>query len=245
MSDWRDQLDQLERRRWLDGANVEVWAGRLLLLMTGLVVIASVPALHPSPHDWIVIAAVSSVMLLVLAGTFMVPWTAPPGIGSVLFPLAVIFGLAALGRLTSAAIGSCYLGIFVLCFAYVGVCCPRRTGWLLLLPAVPGYVLAADRWDAYIEIRLAVAVAIWIVLAEVLAALMRRQHQVTALLEHAARTDELTGVGNRRDLDQRIASSRPGDTLVICDLDHFKLVNDTLGHAAGDQILQTFGATLL
>lgn len=65
-------------------------------------------------------------------------------------------------------------------------------------------------------------------------------------------TDELTGITNRRGF-RIIAShtlalcervSRPA-TLVLMDLDGFKEINDTLGHAAGDQALKTFSRHLL
>jgi diguanylate cyclase (GGDEF)-like protein len=236
---------RLDPSRLFEGPDTAVWAGRLLLLVTGLVVTTSVPLLHPDRQDWLVIASISTVMLALLLGTFALTWPAEAGLGLLVFPASVVLGLALLGRLTSASIGSCYLGLFVLCFAYVGAFCPPHTGLLVLVPATPGYVLAADRWDADIAIRLGIGMAVWVVLAEVLAALMHRQRQVTALLRHAARTDALTGVGNRRDLDERVAACQPGDTLVMCDLDHFKLVNDTLGHAAGDRILSDFGATLV
>jgi diguanylate cyclase (GGDEF)-like protein len=59
--------------------------------------------------------------------------------------------------------------------------------------------------------------------------------------------DELTGVGNRRQLVQRLAeecarSMRSGEpfSLMVIDLDGFKLINDTHGHAAGDACLQHF-----
>lgn len=68
----------------------------------------------------------------------------------------------------------------------------------------------------------------------------------TAELEKLAMLDALTGAGNRRHFDQRAeaeisASRRDGRPLavVIFDLDHFKNVNDTWGHAAGDLVLQT------
>ena len=59
-----------------------------------------------------------------------------------------------------------------------------------------------------------------------------------------AATDPLTGLLNRRQLDQRLAEtvalahrhSRPVSALMI-DLDHFKRVNDSYGHASGDQVL--------
>lgn len=59
--------------------------------------------------------------------------------------------------------------------------------------------------------------------------------------------DELTGVGNRRLLSQRLAeecarSERSGQpfALLVIDLDGFKMINDTHGHAAGDTCLQHF-----
>jgi len=64
-------------------------------------------------------------------------------------------------------------------------------------------------------------------------------------LEHRALTDELTGVGNRRYAEAVLASLQPGDAVVMIDVDHFKDVNDTLGHDAGDQILVSLAAHLL
>jgi diguanylate cyclase (GGDEF)-like protein len=59
--------------------------------------------------------------------------------------------------------------------------------------------------------------------------------------------DDLTGVGNRRHLLQRLSeecarSERNGDpfSLLVIDLDGFKTINDTYGHAAGDACLQHF-----
>ncbi len=59
--------------------------------------------------------------------------------------------------------------------------------------------------------------------------------------------DDLTGVGNRRHLLQRLTeecarSERSGEpfALLVIDLDGFKLINDTHGHAAGDACLQHF-----
>lgn len=62
-------------------------------------------------------------------------------------------------------------------------------------------------------------------------------------LEHAAHHDALTGVVNRKGFElalQSVFDAQPGSrpaSLVMVDLDHFKLVNDTAGHAAGDAML--------
>lgn len=58
-------------------------------------------------------------------------------------------------------------------------------------------------------------------------------------LGYLAARDQLTGLANRRVLDQRLADLK--DTafaLIIVDLDHFKDVNDSYGHGAGDRVLQ-------
>lgn len=66
--------------------------------------------------------------------------------------------------------------------------------------------------------------------------------------EDEALTDPLTGLRNRRALDSllaRLCSERAAFSVLNIDLDGFKLVNDTLGHAAGDQVLVEVGRRLL
>jgi diguanylate cyclase (GGDEF)-like protein len=65
--------------------------------------------------------------------------------------------------------------------------------------------------------------------------------------EAQAMTDVLTGLANRRALDHRLARLDPvrdSFALMHMDLDKFKSVNDTLGHAAGDHVLQHVGQVL-
>jgi diguanylate cyclase len=66
-----------------------------------------------------------------------------------------------------------------------------------------------------------------------------------------ARTDELSQVGNRRAFDEAInyrlsKSKRHGDrfALLVIDVDHFKRINDTHGHEAGDRVVRGVGGTL-
>lgn len=77
--------------------------------------------------------------------------------------------------------------------------------------------------------------------------LQQREAQIVA----SSLTDPLTGVGNRRYLEQALVAeisraSRTGTRLcaIMADLDHFKGVNDTYGHAAGDRVLAAFGDLL-
>jgi diguanylate cyclase (GGDEF)-like protein len=60
-----------------------------------------------------------------------------------------------------------------------------------------------------------------------------------------ARTDALTGLLNRRGIEEVMSLvGIPGGALVACDLDRFKSLNDTLGHAAGDAALVHFAGIL-
>lgn len=64
-----------------------------------------------------------------------------------------------------------------------------------------------------------------------------------SLLDQSLR-DELTGVGNRRQAMALLARMSPGDGIMMIDLDYFKEVNDSYGHAAGDALLRELGAYL-
>ena len=68
--------------------------------------------------------------------------------------------------------------------------------------------------------------------------------QATRQLVDASLRDPLTGIGNRREADAALRRVRPGDAVCLIDLDHFKDVNDTYGHATGDQVLAGLAAFL-
>lgn len=72
-----------------------------------------------------------------------------------------------------------------------------------------------------------------------------------AELERLTREDVLTGLANRREFDarlelesQRAVRQESPLSLAMIDLDHFKRINDTFGHATGDDVLRRIGAIL-
>jgi diguanylate cyclase (GGDEF)-like protein len=57
-------------------------------------------------------------------------------------------------------------------------------------------------------------------------------------------TDPLTGLQNRRGLDTAFAECGTDTVMALLDIDHFKKINDTFGHDAGDRVLRDFAARL-
>ncbi|MFL5960310.1 MAG: HD domain-containing phosphohydrolase [Gaiellaceae bacterium] len=99
-------------------------------------------------------------------------------------------------------------------------------------------------------------IAIELAVATLIATLVRTTQ--AAVLEHRlhasrlqAITDELTGLGNRRcflrELEATLLEATPRDphALVLFDLDGFKHFNDSFGHLAGDELLQTLAVRLV
>ena len=73
----------------------------------------------------------------------------------------------------------------------------------------------------------------------------QRLSEQNTLLQHLSRIDALTGVANRRTMEERLRSHleefrRYGTSVAVSlfDIDHFKRVNDTNGHGIGDQVLR-------
>jgi len=112
--------------------------------------------------------------------------------------------------------------------------------------------LGLIRWNFWLDNSTILSMAAEALISSVAIAyrirLLSRERDAAVAAETVARrladTDPLTGLLNRRSfLSQAIG--RPGaQTLLILDLDHFKQVNDTLGHDGGDEVLRVVARTL-
>lgn len=152
----------------------------------------------------------------------------------------------------------------ILMFGMFGLSTRQMFGVMLYAMAAFGLATAAVEWQGDFGHSTGLSMAYGIMTAVVLMGstflttrlqatreeLRRQKHELARALEHIrelATHDELTGLLNRRHmlelmrLEQRRAM-RSGLPLVLAllDLDHFKAVNDTHGHAAGDRVLQAF-----
>jgi diguanylate cyclase (GGDEF)-like protein len=102
-------------------------------------------------------------------------------------------------------------------------------------------------------VALGLAAATCVAVGARMAVSLRRLTRLTTARHTQAVTDELTGLGNRRrllnELDLRMEAlaagpSRAALALLMIDLDHFKEINDSFGHAAGDAVLKEIGPRL-
>lgn len=102
--------------------------------------------------------------------------------------------------------------------------------------------------DHYLGIRVLATLGLVFTFGWVFSKQLEHQRRQLARL---ALQDTLTGTGNRRALNQALAEARYAQrrygrpvSLVILDIDHFKCINDELGHQAGDQVLAQVGQFL-
>ncbi|MFA7415544.1 MAG: GGDEF domain-containing protein [Rhizobium sp.] len=65
-----------------------------------------------------------------------------------------------------------------------------------------------------------------------------------AKFEHLSRTDMLSGLMNRRAFSDALNATDANASLAILDLDHFKSINDTHGHCAGDAVIRAVSDTI-
>ncbi|WP_353192409.1 diguanylate cyclase [Pandoraea pnomenusa] len=117
--------------------------------------------------------------------------------------------------------------------------------------AILGFGWAPDSDTFNVVTSLPMLILYPIALGKVTYDLAQKLAQRSREMEHLSRHDGLTGLLNRRAWEQRLAEihehcTRTGQPacLVLMDLDHFKRINDTLGHAAGDMALRRFAGLL-
>lgn len=124
------------------------------------------------------------------------------------------------------------------------------TAIFLALTLHYGRLTAAD--DVTMVMLLVLANAFGALAARRFNQVSREEYLARVQLQHTAARDHLTGCFNRRYLHETLM--RPDQlrtpdhhgllTVVLCDIDHFKRINDTYGHASGDAVLRSFADLL-
>lgn len=130
--------------------------------------------------------------------------------------------------------------------------CAAAAAWYRALTAVLSSVQLSNEAAASIGLDVRAALVYMVVALAVHATLVSLVvGRLLAELRHKARHDPLTGLLNRRAMEEAIGTQmqrgrRTGEThsLLMLDVDHFKSINDRLGHSVGDLVLQNV-ATIL
>jgi diguanylate cyclase (GGDEF)-like protein len=122
--------------------------------------------------------------------------------------------------------------------------CPRAMAaysMYLIAASVAGPALLEGSWLSPITTEIFIAlvdhVMTIVFTLSVIATVGLRDFQKAA---RAARVDPLTGALNRMGLAEALAHMTSPQTLMLVDLDHFKVINDRFGHDCGDEVLRDF-----
>lgn len=169
-------------------------------------------------------------------------------------PRALFHAMATLGTLMitvamtggsdgeEAVYGLLYIWVVFISFFFF----TTRAATLQALVAVVAYAAVLIAKDAPFTFNLLLVASGTIGTSAAILGLLRgRMEQIASGFETEANTDPVTAIGNRRDFDARFeheverarSTGRPL-SLMICDLDRFKRVNDVLGHEQGDAALR-------
>ncbi len=120
---------------------------------------------------------------------------------------------------------------------------------IMLKEGLVGMIGLANKFSDYSSADAAFLQPLCDALAGLFYAVEQEQARVRAeeQLKNLAMTDPLTGIPNRRAFIEhcaRLKNSPTGYVLAILDIDHFKKVNDTYGHATGDEMIRMIGRKL-
>jgi len=191
--------------------------------------------------------AVAGATVLIDVGLLCLPWRRLRASFEIVFPLLLVAEIVL--AVATRGVASNYTGFLTLAFVYVGLTQDRV--WLPLLAAIaaPTWIVCQDSVTASSYIRLATTLTTWLLVGSVLAARVARDRAHARHLIARANTDGLTGMSSRlflsdqieREIDEPAGSQ---SSLIVIDLDGFKNVNDTFGHAAGDELLITIAGRI-
>jgi diguanylate cyclase (GGDEF)-like protein len=232
----------------------------LLLVGAALLLLDARPVGRWRPAELLVLPVAAVGMLTLIGYLYEIPGLYGPasaakmalGTGVCVLCLATGVLLARPhGRLVSLATTDDPGGIMMRRLLPLGIALPLVLGWIRLRLGEAG--IFGDRAGTW-WLAASTAVVLTVLIARVAAQLSlyaARGRVLEAELVALANHDALTGLYNRRRFDQELAhvaavAARAGIacSLLIIELDRLKVVNDSLGHAAGDRLLQDVAGVL-
>jgi diguanylate cyclase (GGDEF)-like protein len=156
------------------------------------------------------------------------------GPGAVAFPVPALLWCAVTYSLFSTA-------VLTLLFA----------GWTLTAISLGQFVVLLDHESQYAMMSIRLGIALTAIAPITVASVMSARNQLLLGLKHMATHDPLTDLLNRRafaDAAEKQMSAaarlRHPVAFLMLDIDHFKSINDTYGHGAGDQVLSKLAASM-
>jgi diguanylate cyclase (GGDEF)-like protein len=213
-------FDQAHLRAFEAGAQYFLSASFSFLIFTPLVLAWSHQSFPHGARRWVFIA---SMLALVVAGWAVLSQNAVPQ-DRLLFPLLPIVVVCALVAGLGGASAACALLTMVLnamAPASESISDMLLRSFFVLSAALAGYLLAV---------------------------MLRERERTAKEMEFRAHHDALTGLLNRDEFEQRVTAALRDmsrhSALLYLDLDQFRVVNDTCGHAAGDQLLRDVSVLL-
>lgn len=232
-----------------DRAEMARIGGLMYLACAGIGYLAVLSPSNPT-SDRLAIAAAATAALLVglllLAALDRVPaWAFPPFV-------AVSIVLVAVAIHFDGAGASPFAFFFIWATVYSWYYLPAPTAGALMACMGAAYAvpLALEGAPGAVQ-RWVFTMLTLLLLGLLIGALRKGLRSHWRELSHVARTDVLTGLPNRRAFEEafdlELERARRGErylSVVVCDLDYFKRVNDELGHAEGDRVLRETAAIL-